>query len=185
MLFWSINSTHFWESFVVAFVLALWLLLKQKEVLLALDKHRLGHSICGLFYDVDLGFEGSIALLLCIITWKAKLHCVCFWLNGRERPRRCFVASIGNRSVAGSQKTEAGRQTCLQCLLLGFVSFRQIWLSPLRRCIGDDGVFGEFLTEFFAPLFPVLEGGISSTGMARSFCVSLCFAIDLRVMTQA
>jgi hypothetical protein len=89
------------------------LLLKQKEVLLALNTHRLGQSICGLFYDFDLKFEGSIALLLYIITWKAKLHCVFVWLNGREQPRRCFVASVGNRSVAGSRKTEAGRQACL------------------------------------------------------------------------
>jgi hypothetical protein len=74
----------------------------------------------------------------------------------------------------------------LQCLLLlGFLLVRQICLSPLRWCIGDDGVFGEFLTEFFAPLFLVLEGGISSTGMARSSCVSFCFAVDLRVKTQA
>jgi hypothetical protein len=94
------------------------LLLKQKEVLLALDKHRLGQSICGLFYDVDLKFEGSIALLSYIITSKAKLHCVCVWFNGRERPRRCFVASVDNRSVAGSWKTEVGRLACLLAVLV-------------------------------------------------------------------
>jgi hypothetical protein len=128
-------------------------------------------------------------LLLYIITWKAKLHCVCVWPNGRERPRRCFVASIGNRSVAGSRKTEAGRQACLlaclQCLLLGSCHSDRFVSRLCDDAFGDDGVFGEFLTEFFAPLFLVLEGGISSTGMARSFCVSFCFAIDLRVRTQS